>query len=107
MKRFPATSLKASYFVPSAFVLGVLFGALVFALPGGAVAAWLKAVYLLCIGFYLVVTLLSAFSFNPLMWLFTALGVWSSHVWYGLRFLQGLCARQAPCEFLGEDHARG
>ena len=33
VKRFPATSCRASYFVPSLFVLGVLLGCATFALP--------------------------------------------------------------------------
>ena len=36
----------------------------------------------------------------------TAFGVFASHVWYGIRFIQGLCAKKAPCEYSGKDHAR-
>lgn len=49
--------------------------------------------------------LASAFTFNPLMWGATALGIFVSHLWYGFRFVCGLCAAKAPCEYIGRDHA--
>ena len=107
VKRFPATSLRLSYFIPSLFVLGLVLGSFVFALPPCEVATWLQRAYAAVAGFYLFVTFVSSISTNPLMWLMTALGVWTSHFWYGVRFLHGLCARKAPCEFIGADHARG
>ena len=56
---------------------------------------------------YAVLVLVTTFAFNPVSWLLTAAGVVASHVWYGVRFLQGLCAKRAPCEFIGKDHAQG
>ena len=106
VKRFPATSCRPGYFVPSLFVLGVLLGGAVFALPAHPVTTVLCWTYIGVTGFYALVTLLSAFSFNPFMWLFTWFGVVTSHLWYGIRFLQGLCASRAPCEYIGRDHAR-
>ncbi len=101
VKRFPATSCRLSYFIPSLWVLGVAFGA--------PVAAWgpapLRAAYLAVLGVYAVLTGLTSFSFNPLMWAATWCGVALSHAWYGVQFLRGLCAGRAPCEFIGADHA--
>ncbi len=106
VKRFPATSCRPGYFVPSLFVLGVLLGGAVFALPAHPVTTVLCWAYVGVTGFYALVTLLSSFSLNPFMWLFTWLGVVTSHLWYGVRFVQGLCASRAPCEYIGRDHAR-
>ena len=106
VKRFPATSCRVSYFVPTLFVLGVLLGGMTFALPAHPVVAALRWTYVGVTGFYAGVTLLSSFSLNPFLWLFTWLGVMASHLWYGVRFLQGLCASRAPCEYIGRDHAR-
>ena len=53
---------------------------------------------------YLVSVLLTTFSLNPATWLLTAAGVFATHVTYGVRFLHGLCARRAPCEYIGVDH---
>ena len=105
VKRFPATSCRPSYFVPSLFVLGVLLGGAVFALPTHPVTTALRWTYVGVTGFYAGMTLLSSFSLNPFMWVVTWLGVVTSHLWYGVRFLQGLCSSHAPCEYIGRDHA--
>lgn len=101
VKRFPSNSLHLSYFVPTAFVLYlvVLMG----------LVAWMGLGHWLFYPFwvYLASVAITAFSINPLSWLLTAMGVIFSHIWYGLRFVQGLCARRAPCEYIGKDHAYG
>ena len=107
VKRFPATSCRPSYFVPSLFVLGVLLGGAVFALPAHPVTTALQWTYIGVTGFYAGMTFLSSFSLNPFMWVVTWLGVVTSHLWYGIRFLQGLCSSRAPCEYIGRDHAGG
>ena len=107
VKRFPATSCRPSYFVPSLFVLGVLLGGVVFALPAHPVTTVLRWTYIGVTGFYAGMTFLSSFSLNPFMWVVTWLGVVTSHLWYGIRFMQGLCSSRAPCEYIGRDHAGG
>lgn len=107
VKRFPATSRKPGYFAPSLFVLGVLLGAAAFALPAHPAATALRTAYVCGLGLYAGATFLASFSLNPSMWLLTWLGVVASHLWYGIRFLQGLCAARAPCEYIGRDHAGG
>ncbi len=91
VKRFPSNSLHFSYFVPTLFVAGLLG------------IWWLWPLYL----FYLCIVLATSFSFNPATWLVTAAGVAATHVCYGVKFAQGLCAGKAPCEFIGKDHANG
>ena len=111
-KRFPSNSLKLSYFVPSAFDLYlVLWVALVFMPQPEVMPVWL---FMAWQGFvsvpmlaYLALVFVSTFSINPVVWLLTAAGVFATHVWYGLRFVQGLCAKKAPCEYIGKDHAHG
>ena len=111
-KRFPSNSLRLGYFVPSAFVLYlVLWAVLAFVPQPEAMPLWL---FLCWQGFlsvpmiaYLSLVLVSTFSFNPIVWLLTAAGVFATHVCYGVRFIQGLCAKKAPCEYIGKDHAHG
>ena len=103
VKRFPATSCKLSYFVPSLFVLGLLTGASVFLLP----CKPLHWTYLGTVGAYAFLVAASSFTFNLPMWLLTAFGVFASHVCYGVKFIQGLAAKEAPCEYIGGDHAGG
>ncbi len=99
VRRFPATSRRLGYMVPSVFVLG---------LAGGAIAAalwpWLRPGYAAGVGAYLAVTLLATIHYRPLLWLVTWLGVMATHIVYGIRFLQGLCARRMPCEARRFDH---
>ena len=107
-KRFPSNSLHLSYFIPTLFDVYVAFLAVVGLLNltkidclrltfhhWGYWPFWL----------YLALVALTSFSFKPHHWLLTAAGVIASHVWYGIRFIQGLCAKRAPCEFIGKDHA--
>lgn len=89
VKKFRSNSLRVSYFVPSAFVLGL------------TCVYWIWPAYLV----YLALVLVTSFSFNPATWLLTAIGVILSHLCYGVRFLHGLCAKKAPCEYIGKDHA--
>ena len=99
-KRFPSNSLRLSYFMPTAFVAGLI--ALLAA--GWALPPVALAVAALPYALYAALVTLTSFSFNPAVWLLTALGVFLSHVTYGVRFVQGLCAEKAPCEFIGKDH---
>ena len=113
VKRFPENSFHLAYFVPSAFAIyTVLLAAVCAAVPFCPIAGketvilvtallWLFAAPM---AFYVVLTGLSSFAWNPVKWVLTWSGVFTSHVWYGLRFLQGLCARKAPCEYIGKDH---
>lgn len=109
-KRFPSNSLRLSYFVPTALDVYVAFL---------AVVGLLNLTHIDCLrltfhhwGYwplwlYLSLVALTTFSFRPDRWVLTAAGVVASHVWYGIRFVQGLTARKAPCEYIGKDHAQG
>ena len=111
-KRFPSNSLRLSYFVPSVFDLYLVFWVVLVSLPQPEVMpVWL---FMAWHGFvsvpmlaYLLLVFVATFSINPVVWVLTAAGVFATHVWYGLRFVQGLCAKKAPCEYIGKDHAHG
>ncbi len=98
-KRFPATSLRVSYLIPSLFVAGLAAGlGLAFLHP------WLRVAYLSCLALYGALTLLSACSRHPGLWLVTWLGIIATHIVYGVRFAQGLLSRRMPCEVAIFDH---
>ena len=106
-KRYPSNSLHLSYFVPSAFVVYLLTwlpASCISVIPGSAAYYALMA-FLAPLPLYFALVLLTTFSLNPLTWLLTAAGVFATHVTYGVRFVQGLLAKKAPCEFIGKDHA--
>ena len=108
VKRFPATSCRLSYFVPTLFVVYLLMLAAFFGwrhFMGGGMLGPVAAVAASPLFFYAAATLFTTFSFNPVKWVVTEMGVFLSHVWYGIQFLRGLCASKAPCEFIGKDHA--
>jgi glycosyltransferase involved in cell wall biosynthesis len=115
VKRFPENSLHFSYFVPTFFVAYLLLLTAITAVtpvvmpnfPHGGPAYWLPALFVLWLpmSIYQLLLAVTTFSINPVKWIVTALGVFATHVWYGVRFLQGLCAGKAPCEYIGRDHA--
>ena len=98
-KRFPSTSLRLSYLIPSLFVAGLVCGAVLARLH-----PWLCLAYFGTLAVYGLVTVLSAASPSPRLWLVTWLGVISTHLVYGVRFAQGLLARRMPCEVAAFDH---
>ncbi|MBE6382880.1 MAG: glycosyltransferase [Lentisphaerae bacterium] len=114
VKRFPSNSLHLSYFIPSAFALymvavAIMHAVLYFVPQAAACPLYAKIVAFGSIPalLYAALTLVATFSVNPATWLLTWMGVYMTHMEYGFRFLQGLCAKRAPCEFIGQDHAIG
>ena len=99
---FPQTSLRFSYMVPSLFVLGAVFGPLVCHFQP---VLW--PFYIGVIGFYLAITFLVAFKPRPYEWLILWLGIMSTHVWYGVRFIQGILFGRMPKEVRAFDHGGG
>jgi glycosyltransferase involved in cell wall biosynthesis len=98
-RRFPKTSLRPAYLLPSLLVAGIAAGAV-------AVAVWpvLRPSYFAVLILYGAVTLSSAFSLRLLDWLATWAGVVLTHAVYGVRFAQGLCSVRMPGEVRRFDH---
>jgi GT2 family glycosyltransferase len=88
-RRFPETSRRLSYFVPSLFVIGLVLG-LFFSLANRPVFP----IYSGILALYSVM-IVSPFllSFRPKWIFFGTLGVFLTHVTYGLYFIRGLLAR--------------
>lgn len=107
MKRFPSNSLHFSYLIPSLFVAYLaiaVIGEIVFFAANAP--SWLQIAAIAPLAVYISLVLTTAFSLNLATWILTSLGVFASHVVYGIRLLQGLLAERAPCEFIGKDHAK-
>lgn len=102
-KKFPSNSLRLPYFIPSLFLIylpiasAALFSPLFAGLP--------RLMLLAPLALYAALLAASSFSVNPLTWMLTASGVFLSHIVYGFKFMHGLAASKAPCEFIGKDHA--
>ncbi len=98
-KKFPETSRRISYMVPSLFVLGLVLGA-----AASFLHPWICMAYLGTIAIYLAATLMTAFNPRPVRWMQIWFGVISTHIVYGVRFLQGLFSCRMPCEVAKFDH---
>jgi len=98
-RHFPATSRRIGYMMPSLFVIGLVAGA-----PVAALVPLLRWLYGGVVAFYLAVTFLSAVSLNPLNWLLVWLGIVTTHLVYGARFLVGLVVKRLPETVQRFDH---
>jgi glycosyltransferase involved in cell wall biosynthesis len=98
-KKFPETSRKLSYMLPSLFVLGLFTGAIV-----QAFLPFLKPYYFAALLFYFIISLLSSFRLNPVSWFLVWLGVVTTHIVYGIRFIVGIFASKLPGEIQRFDH---
>lgn len=96
---FPQTSLRITYMIPSLFVLGIIFG-----IPAIIYFPVLTPVYCGILAFYGVVTLIASFHCNPIDWIIVWLGTILTHLWYGVRFMQGLLFGRMPKEVRAFDH---
>ena len=101
VKKFPETSRKPAYFVPSLFLLGVLLGPLTFFFP---TLRPLSILYIAVLVFYFALSFFFAFILHPKLSPFTVLGVFLSHLAYGWYFLVGLFSRRLRKE--EEYHAK-
>ena len=89
VKKYPETSLKLSYALPSLLLLGIIFG-----IPAAVFSPVLRILFLSILGLYLLSLLISSLLTRdlkaaPLVFL----GIALTHLTYGLGFLVGLCKR--------------
>lgn len=98
-RRFPETSRRISYMLPSLFLLGLTAGGLaaLFLPP-------LRPFYLSAMLTYGLITLVAALHPSIRYWLLTWLGIVSTHLVYGFCFLQGVFARRMPETVQRFDH---
>lgn len=127
-KKFPETSRRFAYFVPSLLLVGTAGTALCAAAWaffrtgafGGAAgdAARACALYSLAfavpvrfgcavLAFYALAVLAASFSKNLRAWAWTAAGIAATHFAYGWNFLRGLFARSMPDGVKDFDHQGG
>jgi len=85
-KRYPQTSFKLSYFLPSLFILAIVLG-VVFSLFFPLIRILLTL--FLCV--YLGTVLIFSLNRNVKMTLLVFFGIISSHFAYGLFFFKGVC----------------
>lgn len=86
VKKFPETSLRLSYFLPSIFVLGLVLGPVLFLF-----IPQMAPPYLLSVSAYLLLALISAFRVSDIqLTLLVFSGIILTHITYGIGFIKGL-----------------
>ncbi len=100
-RRIGLNSRRLSYMIPALFVLGLVGG-----IPLSLLCPCLWWVYLPVVGLYFILTMADALleapsirSIAPFWW-----GLIATHLWYGVRFIQGVFARKMPCGVVPFDH---
>ncbi|SEQ36595.1 glycosyltransferase [Butyrivibrio sp. TB] len=89
-KVLPQTSRKFAYFVPSLFVLGLILGPIL-----AIFFPFIWYIYGGVLALYFVLLALSIHkpgSFS--VWILTMAGIFTTHVGYGIRFVQGLLSKE-------------
>jgi GT2 family glycosyltransferase len=90
VKRFPETSLRLTYFIPSIFVFGLMIG-LIFALFDPV----FRNIYLFSLGFYLICVFWSVLKGENLKIKIAAFwGIILTHIYYGIGFVVGLMSKR-------------
>jgi glycosyltransferase involved in cell wall biosynthesis len=91
VKEFPETSLRLCYFLPSLFFLFLLFGSIASIASFAINITIVPTIFLAVLLFYFSLLFIDVLRFkNPLLSTLVALGVFTTHMWYGYRFLIGL-----------------
>ena len=89
-KKLPQTSRRLLYFLPSIFLLGIIFGII-----ASFLNPVLKLVFLSALAFYLLLALIASFESKSVkMAPVVFLGIVATHLTYGAGFLKGLLARE-------------
>lgn len=89
-KTLPKTSCKPAYFIPSAFVIGLIAGPAL-----SCLVPILWYFYFTVIVLYLFLLISSIRKAGSVaVWLLTFLGIIATHVGYGIMFIRGLCSKE-------------
>ena len=90
VKKFPETSFKLSYFLPSIFVSGLAVGGIL-----SITTPSIRSIFLTGVLVYLFLVFLSSLSSkNPILILLVFLGIVLSHLTYGTTFIKGLIIKR-------------
>jgi uncharacterized membrane protein YciS (DUF1049 family) len=89
VKRYPQTSFKLPYFIPTLFVLGLISGAIL-----SSLITSIKMIYL--VGLIIYLSIVGIFSISSQLRLapFVFCGIIFTHITYGTYFISGLFSRQ-------------
>lgn len=100
-RRIGLNSRRISYMLPAFFVLGVTLG-----VPLCLFVPCLWWVYVATVSCYVALTLIDALLEAPTLRHFFPywVGLMATHLWYGIRFIQGVLSHRMPCGVTAFDH---
>jgi len=85
VKKFPSTSLKPAYFIPSLFLLALFVGG-----TYGLLFSWMRIIYLLGLSLYLLLVFIFSIRKDLRLAALVFPGIIMTHFAYGIYFLKGL-----------------
>lgn len=85
VKKYPETSRIPFYFIPSLFLIGLILGFII-----SFFSYHLRIIYLSVLILYFILNLIFSFNKNPLLYFWTIVGTFLSHIVYGYYFIIGL-----------------
>jgi len=90
VKKFPQTSLRPGYFVPSAFILWLFIGGIL-----AFFFTWIAILYLIVNGIYVAALLFEGLRKKDIkLGSLTIAGIFVTHILYGINFMRGLAAKE-------------
>lgn len=89
VKKFPETSLRASYFFPSVFLLLIIIG-----IFSSLISPIFQLLFLIMIAIYLILILISGLHLDLRLIPLIFLGIILTHLVYGVGFIKGLIIRR-------------
>jgi len=90
VKKFPETSFKLSFFLPSIFASGLAVGGIL-----SIITPFIRSIFLAGVLVYLFLVFLSSLSSkNPILILLVFLGIILTHLTYGTTFIKGLIIKR-------------
>jgi len=94
VKKYPATSFRLSYFLPSLLTIGLVAGP-----AAGLIHPAIRSLYAYSVFLYLFLVLLSSLKGKKIsLFIYVFLGIILTHITYGTAFIQGLFAKRLKDE---------
>jgi len=93
-KTLPGTSRKLSYLIPTLFTLGFLSGPFLYFLSRPLFLLWTTVILLYILLLILTAVWVYSKEKNVVVAILVIPGIFLTHIWYGIRFIQGFFSRE-------------
>ena len=93
VRKYPKTSFKLAYFIPTLFLLALVGGSAL-----SLSSAFFRTIFSLCLSLYLILAFLFSISGSGRLVVLVFFGTILTHLTYGTYFLKGLLSKKLPEE---------